>query len=81
MECLNNVWKNRILKIKSTLLELEKCFKELKKKELNNRATKFRKETEELFFKTINISIDDKDNIEGKEKMKKRPFAKSTWYN
>ena len=33
------------------------------------------REIKELFFKSVNLSVDEK------ETMKKRPFAKSTWYN
>ena len=35
-------------------------------------------EIEELFFKPIDVSIDDMDKFQEKEMTKKRPFGKST---
>ena len=45
---LINILKTRILKVINSLLELEKDFKKLKDKELNDREIKIKKETEEL---------------------------------
>ena len=64
-----------------TLLELEKDFKELGDRKLKSREIKIRREIKELFFKTINTSIDDMDKLEQKEMMKKRSLTKNTWRN
>ena len=69
MKYLSNIWKDRILKIKNSFLELEKNLKELKDRELKAREIKIGKEKEEQFFKLINVSIDDIDKFE-KKKMK-----------
>ena len=80
MNYLYNTRKNSIIKIKKNVLELERDFKELKDRELRDREIKLRKEIKELFFKSINVSIDDMNKFEENEETKKRPFAKSTWY-
>ena len=80
MNYLYNTRKNSIIKIKKNVLELERDFEELKDRELRDREIKLRKEIEELFFKSINVSIDDMNKFEENEETKKRPFAKSTWY-
>ena len=67
MKYLSNIWKDRILKIKNSFLELEKNLKELKDRELQSREIKIGKEIEEQFFKPISISIDDMDKFEKKE--------------
>ena len=41
------------MKVKNSLLELEKDFMELKDKELKDREVKIKRETEELFFKPM----------------------------
>ena len=64
-----------------SLLELEKDFKELGDRKLKSREIKIRREIKELFFKTINTSIDDMDKFEQKEMMKKRSLTKNTWHN
>ena len=48
---LNNIRKNGILRVKSSLLELVKDFKELRYRELKDG------DIEELFFKLIIVSI------------------------
>ena len=45
--------KKRIMKVKYGLLELEKCFKELKDREWKHRVIKIKKEMEELFFRSM----------------------------
>ena len=65
---------NQFLKVKNSLLELEKDVIELK-----DREVKIKKEIEQLFFKAIMVSIDDMDNFEQKE-MKKIRTIKKTWY-
>ena len=53
------MWKNQFLKVKKSLLELEKGFIELKDIELKDREVKIKREIEELFFKLIIVFIDD----------------------
>ena len=62
--------KEPILKIKNSLLELEKDFIELKDRELKDREVNIKIEIEELFFKPIVVSIDDMERF-GKKEMKK----------
>ena len=66
---LNNIQKY-FLRLKNSLLELEKDFIELKDSKLEDREIKIKREIEELFLKRIIVSIDDMDNFEQKE-MKK----------
>ena len=73
---LNNIQKK--IKLKSSLLELEKYFLELKDRELKDREMKIKREIEELFFKPIIVSRDDIDKFEEKE-MKKTRSIKNTW--
>ena len=56
---LNNMSKNQFLKVKNSILELEKDFIELKNRELEDREVKIKRETEELVLKNIIVSIDD----------------------
>ena len=66
------MWKNLFLKVKNSLLELEKDFIELKDSELKDREVKIKTEMEKLFFKPIIMSIDDMDTFEKKEIRKVR---------
>ena len=66
--------KNQFLKVKNSLLELEKDFLELKDRELKNREVKIKRDIEELFFKPIIVSIDDIDKFKQKEMKKVRPI-------
>ena len=59
-----NLRKNQFLKVISSLLGLEKDFIELKDRELKDREVKMKREIEELFFKSIMVSIDDMDKFE-----------------
>ena len=61
---LNNIRKNRFLKVKNSLLESEKYFIELKDREIKDREVKIKSDIEELFFKPIIVSIDDLDKFE-----------------
>ena len=54
------LWKNQFLKLKNTLLALEKDFIELKDSELKDREVKIRREIG-LLFKPIIVSIDKMD--------------------
>ena len=47
---LNNMRKNQFLKVKNSLLELEKDFIELKHRELKDREVKVKRAIEQLFF-------------------------------
>ena len=77
---LKIMWKNQLLKARISLLELEKDFIELKDIELKDRELKIKREIEELFFKSIIVSIDDMDRFE-KWEMKKIRRVKNTWYD
>ena len=71
---------NQFLKVKSSLLDLEKDFKELKDEELKDRKEKIWREREELFYKLIIVSKDDMDRFEKQEVKKIRPIKKN-WYD
>ena len=60
--------KKQFLKVKNSILELEKEFIELKDIELKDREVKIKREIEELFFKPIIVSLDDMDKFEQREK-------------
>ena len=63
--------KNQFLKVKNSLLELEKYLIDLKDIELKYREIKIKREIEELFFKPIFVSIEDMDRFEEEGKKKK----------
>ena len=67
---LENMRNNQFLKVKNSLLELEKKFKVLKDRELKDREERIKRKIEELFFKSIMVSKDDMDKFEEQE-MKK----------
>ena len=80
---LHSKWKNQVLKVKNSLLELEKDLKkniELKDRELKCREVKIKREMEELLFKLITVSFDDMEKFKRKEMKKKRPI-KNTWHD
>ena len=56
--------KNQFLKVKNSILELEKGFIEFKDIELKDREGKIRREAEGLFFKPNMVSIDYMDKFE-----------------
>ena len=58
--------KNLFLKVKNSLLEIEKDFIDFFI-ELKNREVKIKREIEELFCKPIIVSIDDIDEFEQKK--------------
>ena len=58
--------KNQLLKVKNSLLELEKYFVELKDIELKDREVKIKRGIEKLFLKPIIVSIDDMDRFKKK---------------
>ena len=61
------MWKNPFLKVKVSLLELEKYIIELKEKESKDREVKTKREIDELYFKPIIVSTDDMDKFEETE--------------
>ena len=65
---------NQFLKVKNSLLELEKDFIELKDRELKDREVIIKRETKELFFKLIIVSKDDINKFEQKEMRKIKPI-------
>ena len=76
---LNNMRKKKSLKVKNSLLELEKDLIEFKDRESKDREIKIKRAIEVLFFKPIIASTDDMENFEEKE-MKKVPPFKNNWY-
>ena len=77
---LNKMPENQFLKVKNSLLDLEKDFIELKNRELKDNKVKIKREIEELLFKQNIASIDHMDKFEEKEMKKIRPI-KNTCYN
>ena len=77
---LKEMWENQFLKVKNSLLELQKSFIELKDRCLKDRELKIKKEIEELYFKPIIVSIDSMDKSEQKETKKISPI-KNIWYD
>ena len=71
---LKNIQNNQFLKVKNSLLELEKYFMELKDIELKDRQEKIKREVEELFYKLIIMSKDDMGKSEEQEMKKIRPI-------
>ena len=67
---LNKMRENQFLMVKNSVLELKKDFIGLKGKESKDREVAIKREIEELFFKTMIMSIYDMDKFEQKE-MKK----------
>ena len=68
---LSSIYKDgKFLKVKNSLLELERDFTGLKDREFKDREVKIKREIEDLLFKLIIVSIDDMDKFEQKE-MKK----------
>ena len=66
--------KNQFIKVKNSLLELVKDVIESKDGEFEDREMKFKREIEELFFKPIIVSIDDRDKFEEKKMKKIKPI-------
>ena len=58
---LNNIQENQFLKVKNSLLELEKYFMELKGRELNDIEAQDKREIEELLFKLIIVSTENEE--------------------
>ena len=60
--------KNQFLKVKNSLLVLEKDFMELNNRELKDRKVKIKREIEKLFLNPILVFIDDMDKFKQKKK-------------
>ena len=61
------MWKNQFLKVRNSLLELEKGFIELKDIEMKDIEAKIKREIEQLLFKPIIVTIDDMDRFQKKK--------------
>ena len=59
--------KNQFLKVKNSLLVLEKDFIELNNRELKDRKVKIKREIEKLFLNPILVFIDDMDKFKQKK--------------
>ena len=70
----------QFLKVKYSLSELERDFKELKDRDLKDIQVKLKREIDEVFLKPTVMSIDDIDNFEQKNMEKKKPI-KNFWYD
>ena len=68
------MWKNQILKVQNSLLEIEKDFIELKDIELKDINVKINRELKELFFEPIIVTTGDMDRFDKKEIKKIRPI-------
>ena len=64
---LKFIQKNQFLKVKNSILELGKDFIELKDRDLKDREVKIERKIEEIFFKSVTVSIDDMDRFEKKK--------------
>ena len=69
---LKNIQKNQFLKVKNSLLELENQILQNRRiEDVKDREVKLKREVEELFFKSIIVSI---DRFEQKEMQKISPI-------
>ena len=66
--------KTRFLKVKNSLIELEKDSLELKDTELKEREIKIKGEIEELFVTQITVSIDDIDKFKQKKSEQEKTY-------
>ena len=60
--------KNQFLKVKNSLLVLEKDFIELNNRELKDRKVKIKREIEKLFLNPILVFMDGMDKFKQKKK-------------
>ena len=77
---LDNMQNNQFLKLKNSLLELEKCFTEWTDTELKDRKEEKLKKTEKLFNKPIIETKVDMDMFQEQELKKLRPIIRS-WFD
>ena len=66
--------KTRFLKVKNSLIKLEKDSLELKDTELKEREIKIKGEIEELFVTQITVSIDDIDKFKQKKSEQEKTY-------
>ena len=66
--------KTRFLKVKYSLIKLEKDSLELKDTELKEREIKIKGEIEELFVTQITVSIDDIDKFKQKKSEQEKTY-------
>ena len=71
------MWENQFLMVKNSVLELKKDFIDLKDGESKDREVAIKIEIEELFFKTMIMSIYDMDKFEQKEMKKTKGQLKT----
>ena len=71
-----NIWKKKkqFLKIKNSILEIEKHFMSFKDRELKDRGKIIEREIEELFYKPMILPNNDMDKFEEQEVKKIRPI-------
>ena len=77
---LDNMQNKQFLKLKNSLLELEKYFTEWTDTELKDRKEEKLKKTERLFNKPIIVTKVDMDMFEEQELKKLRPVIRS-WFD
>ena len=65
---------NQFLKVKNSLLELEKDFMELKDRKMKDREEKIKRGVDKLFYELIIASKGDMDTFEEQEMKKVRPI-------
>ena len=53
------MWNNQFLRVKNSLLELEKDFMELEERKLKDREEKIKRVIKELFYQPMIVSKDD----------------------
>ena len=66
--------KKKFLKIKNSILEIEKHFMSFKDRELKDRGKIIEREIEELFYKPMILPNNDMDKFEEQEVKKIRPI-------
>ena len=72
-----NIWKKtnkQFLKIKNSILEIEKHFMLFKDRELKDRGKIIEREMEELFYKPMILPNNEMDKFEEQEMKKIRPI-------
>ena len=76
---LKNRQNNQFLKVKNSLLELEKIFMEVKHRKLKNREEKIEKEIEIPFYEPIIVPKDDMNKFKEQEMKKWISLKNKKW--
>ena len=76
---LKNRQNNQFLKVKNSLLELEKIFMEAKHRKLKNREEKIEKEIEIPFYEPIIVPKDDMNKFKEQEMKKWISLKNKKW--